>query len=359
MVRKSTATMGDGMPERFDREEEVELVRYVTGRSSPAEAAAFEAALAADPELAARIDSYREVWAELRDARGEWDTDAAWAELRQRHEEQRLMQRLRLPAQERRPARRVPVWFGRVAAMLVLALGGMGVWGLVPWESLWSGRPVEMSEYLTSPGQRARLRLPDGSQVILSVDTRLRIPENFGRKSRDLYLEGEAIFEVEHDERRPFRVHTEGLISEDLGTRFSVRRYAEDSATAVAVTEGRVELKPAVSTDSAEPHLLDPGDFGRVNDLGEVEIERGIDTESLLAWADGRLVFRDMPLGDVVAQLRRWYATEVRLGDPALSERRVSASFHREPLQQVLNLLALTLDLAAEREGAAFVIRTR
>lgn len=341
--------MGDGMSERFDREEDVELVRYVTGRSSPAEAAEFEAALAADPELAARVESYREVWKQFRGARRDWDTDAAWAELRQRHEERRL----------RRPARQIPAWLGRVAAVLVLALGGMGIWGLVPWDSLWTGRPVEMSEYQTSPGQRARLRLPDGSQVILSVDTRLRIPENFGRKSRELYLEGEAIFEVEHDERRPFRVHTQGLIAEDLGTRFSVRRYAEDSAAIVAVTEGQVELKPVAATTSSEPYLLDPGDFGRVNDLGEVEIERGIDTESLLAWAEGRLVFRDMPLGDVASHLRRWYATEVRLGDPALAERRVTASFQGEPLQQVLNLLALTLDLAAEREGEAFVIRTR
>lgn len=341
--------MSDGMPERFDREEDVELVRYVIGRSSPAEAAEFEAALAADPELAARVESYRAVWARLRDSRGEWDIDAAWAELKQRHEEQRL----------RRPARRVPVWLVRAAAMLILALGGMAVWGLEPWDALRSGRPVEMSEYGTSPGQRARLRLPDGSRVILSVDTRLRVPENFGRKSRDLYLEGEAIFEVEHDERRPFRVHTQGLIAEDLGTRFGVRRYAEDSATIVAVTEGRVELKPAVPTESTEPHLLDPGDIGRVNDLGEVEIQRGGDAESLLAWAEGRLVFRDTPLGDVVAQLRRWYAAEVRLGDPALGERRVSASFQGEPLQQVVSLLALTLDLAAEREGEAFVIRTK
>jgi len=338
------------MPERFDSEEDVELVRYVTGRCTPDEAAAFEAALAADPELAARVESYREVWAHLREARGAWDIDAAWTELKLRHE-----------ARKRRRAvpPRIPVWLGRAAAILVLALGGMGVWGLVPWDTIRVERPIEMSEFTTSRGQRAHLRLPDGSQVILGVETRLRVPENFGRKSRELYLEGEAIFEVEHDEKRPFRVHTQGLIAEDLGTRFVVRRYAEDSATMVAVTEGRVELKPAAATASSEPYLLDPGDLGRVNDQGEVEIQRGVDTASLLAWAEGRLVFKDTPLGDVVAQLRRWYAAEIRLADPALGARRVSASFQGEPLQQVLNLLALTLDLAAEREGEAFVIRAR
>lgn len=341
--------VGGRMPERFGREEDVELVRYVTGRCTPAEAAEFEEVLAADPELAARVESYREVWARVRDARGRWDTDAAWAELRERHEE-----RMR-----RRATRRIPAWLGRAAAILVLALGGMGVWGLVPWDSIRDGRPVEMTEFATNPGQTARLRLPDGSQVILSVDTRLRVPENFGRKSRDLYLEGEAIFEVEHDDRRPFRVHTQGLIAEDLGTRFVVRRYAEDSATTVAVTEGQVELKPAAATASSEPYLLDPGDLGRVNDEGEVEIRRGIDAEAYLAWADGRLIFADTPLDDVVAQLRRWYAAEIRLADPALGERRISASFQGEPLQQVVNLLALTLDLDAERDEEGFVIRAK
>src|SRR5690606_6576448 len=99
------------------------------------------------------------------------------------------------------------------------------------------------------------------------------------------------------------------------------------------------------------------GDLARVGPDGAVQIERGVDATEHLAFAEGRLVFREAPLGEVVEHLGRWYDIDVRLADSTLATLPLSASFQQEPVARVLNLIALSLGLRVEREGAAVLLR--
>src|SRR5690606_13337061 len=212
--------------------------------------------VAADASRADLVATMRRAW----DASGtlppRLDVDAAWTRLSGRvgirtpadargaaTEPQRPHV---LPFPERRahprPARR----FGRAAAAVAGLALGAAVWQLALRPDPATDPFVAARTYTTRPGQRAEMRLPDGTRVVLSVASTLRVPESYGDRSRSVALEGEAYFEVAHDDARPFRVHTARAIATDLGTRFGVRAYSGDAVT-VVVREGAVSLRPTAA----------------------------------------------------------------------------------------------------------------
>jgi ferric-dicitrate binding protein FerR (iron transport regulator) len=153
--------------------------------------------------------------------------------------------------------------------------------------------------------------LSDGTHVILGVASTLRFPGVFTH-ARDVYLDGEAFFDVVHDEAHPFAVHTARAVARDIGTKFSVRAYATRPRVEVAVAEGAVVLKPAATqpgqharTDSA---FVTRAQLGIIDSAGSVRVAHDVDLQQYLAWTEGRLMFRDVPLRDAPsAQSLVWF----------------------------------------------------
>jgi transmembrane sensor len=193
----------------------------------------------------------------------------------------------------------------------------------------------------------------------LAPKSRVRYATDYGRAHRDVYLDGEAYFQVSPDSQRPLRVHTASSVTEDLGTAFVVAAYADQRAIEVVVAEGRVALWQG-SEPSARPALvLEARDLGRLDPNGVAVLQRGVDIGRRLAWTTGgALGFDGEPLSDVVAALERWYDVEIHLADSALGSRRLTATFTNEPIDLVLQRTALTLGLRVERaEGSVFLLR--
>ncbi|MGH7717880.1 MAG: FecR family protein, partial [Gemmatimonadaceae bacterium] len=229
--------------------------------------------------------------------------------------------------------------------------------------------PVTIAEYRTLRGQRLALRLTDGTQVTLAPGSVLRRSSDYGERERRLELEGEAYFVVTHDSARPFTVHTRRLVARDLGTRFNVRAYPDEGATDVVVAEGKVAVEGPrgarrSDTTQAGPAsaelpgrriaMLTAGQLGRMDASGEITLRSGVDLERRLAWTEGRLVFNDTPLGEVERQLERWYDIEVRLATTNLRPLRVTGAFDDEPLTQVLEAVARSLDLIVRHTGGSY-----
>ena len=213
--------------------------------------------------------------------------------------------------------------------------------------------PPPMREYVTKPGQRATIDLVDGSRVTLGVASTLRV-RPYGASApgaRELFLEGEAVFDVAHNERRPFLVHAGGAVTEDLGTRFGVRAYAGDGVVRVVVAEGQVALRAAAAPPGSGA-LLAAGDVGRIDSAGRALVEQGADTTAHLGWTGGRLVFRDATVAEVAAQLGRWYDVRVEVA-PAVAGRRVTVNMPAGSLTAVLRAVTVPLDtrFAYDREG--------
>jgi ferric-dicitrate binding protein FerR (iron transport regulator) len=213
------------------------------------------------------------------------------------------------------------------------------------------GRPaVATHEIATRPGQSATVRLPDGTRAELSVASTLRYAPTYGRRQRDVYLEGEAYFEVTPDPRKPFTVHAGNAVTKDRATKFAVRAYPGASHVEVLVVEGSVDLNSVV---------LRTADLGRLDRVGRLRVEHGIDPAARLGWRTGRLRFRDTPLREALLQLNRWYDADLQLGDSALGAYPLTASLRGEPLDRVLDLITAALNVRVVRRGTSIVLRRR
>jgi len=315
------------------------LDRYLAGEASAAEAEAVRRWLAADPEHGLLLEDLRLIKRVAAQRAPESSVDAAWA---------KAVKALAAP-QPPRVFRRLLVAALAAAAAVIALIGGTGVLRRTP----------QWTEYAAAAAHRAVIRLRDGTQVTLAPKTRLRYAADHGRAHRDVYLEGEAYFQVADDARHPFRVHTAGSVTEDLGTAFVVRAYGDRSATEVVVTEGRVALWRTATTAGSQPALvLGARDLGRLDQSGVATLRRGVNVGQYLAWTRGVLAFDGTPLSDVVLTLERWYNVEIRLADSALAVRRLTATFTNEPIDLVLKRIALTLGLRVERsDGSVLLLR--
>ena len=312
------------------------LERYLAGEASTRDAEIVRAWLAEDAAHAQLLADLRLIKHVANDTPPPTSVDAAW------------MQAVKTLGLRRKPRvlRRLLMVALAAAAVLIAVIGGGRVLRRAP----------QWKEYATAPAQRMVIRLQDGTQVTIAPKSRVRYTAGFGRAHRDLYLDGEAYFQVAPDSQRPLRVHTPRSVTEDLGTAFVVRAYGDQNATEVVVIEGRVSLSRAETTSPAV--VLGLRDLGRLDASGPATVRRGVDVDRYLAWTKGVLAFDGTPLSEVMPALERWYNVEIRLSDSALAARRLTATFQNEPIDLVLKRIALTLGLLVERgDGSVFLLR--
>lgn len=335
-----------------DSQEWTELARYLSGELSAAERARFE-----QEEDPAVLSQARKIWQAAGAENQHFDGGAALDAIKRR-----AAALPALPFQS--PPRREPlIRYSTAAAIALISLGA-------GWFFTRRSQPVvapepqtpAMAEITTLPGQRADLLLPDGSRVTLGMASRLRYPVRYAGNSRDLFLDGEAYFQVVRDSAMPFRVHTRRGVTKDLGTAFDVRSFGGGPLN-VVVAEGAVVLRamhPA-DDDIRQPPVTDSlvlgtAELGRIDRHGKLTHLRDVDVDSYLAWREDRLVFRDTPLTEVLERLHAWYGIEIELGDPALGPRTFNATFEGEPANRVLDVLAVTVGLRYQRRGTLTLV---
>lgn len=205
--------------------------------------------------------------------------------------------------------------------------------------------------YTTAHAQRAELRLTDGTRVVLAPGSKLRIATDFGTERRDIYLEGEAFFEVVHDELRPFTVYAGNASAHDIGTAFSVRSYAEDRSVQIVVREG------VVAMSGVGP--LAAGDVGLLSSDGMASVRHRVDVDPMFGWLEGKLAFEDAPLARVVEDLRRWHGIDIRIRDSVLATLPFTGAINDLSPSSAVDLVAATLGLRVMRDGEQFVLAAR
>jgi transmembrane sensor len=345
------------------------LARFFAGESSAAEAEAASRWLAEHPEEAEAFASLDAVTGRIAEppAAGEVDVDAAWMRMAAKLDEQPIPAR----AVERGvPETKVYAFAPRrsfwrsptlqAAAAVTLFVGGAtALWNL-------STKPGVLVEQLpgkthnTATGQRDSVVLADGSRVLLGPGSWLLIRDGYGDDRRDVHLEGEALFDVVHDDTRPFVVHAAGLMVHDLGTTFTVRTTNGTNGTmTVAVTQGAVRVARDVTSQTDSGVVLHAGDRGTMTPGAEFNVERGASLDDDLAFTRGQLVFRDTPLPAVASALKRWYGVNVDVIDSALNSRTLTASFQGEPIADVLRVIGLALDTPVSQQDSTVVIGRR
>lgn len=281
------------------------------------DASEFEAWLAAAPAHGAAYRRALTLWHEF-----ESRADEVLAE---------LADDARRPAPRRAPTRRWLVAGGGFAMAAGLAVAVLP--SLVA--------QTEAQTYATGKGERKRITLADGSLVDLNAETRLSV--SFNRSARQVVLgDGQAIFDVTHDERRPFTVAAANRIVRVVGTQFDVRN--RQGELTVTVAGGKVQVRPATSETPGRAFLLTPGQRLEIGRTG-VEKLRAVDAQEALGWRAGRLVYRAEPLANVVADLNRQFPEQIEIADPELGKLPITGVIVVDDQAAVMARLTLMLPI--------------
>ena len=341
------------------------LARYVAGESTAAEQREVEAWLAARPEREQLVSALRQSIDGLAiDAAEDVDVEAALRSVHARMaapagvvvamptpSRKLQVDRFARPAANRPGTRRwrIVASLATAAAIVVVAIAIRN-----------NRRPAVVSpamtamSYSTAVGERDSVRLADGSTVILGPSSQLDVVAGFGGAAREVALRGEGYFVVIHDAARPFTVHSGGATIVDVGTSFVVRD-GEGSTVHVAVTAGSVRVSLRSASDSGV--VLAAGDAVTLSSDAVGQVAHGTMTGDDTAFARGALVFRDAPMSQVSAELRRWYGIELRLTDSAVARRRLTATFAGESPEEAMAIIGAALGARVERRGDTVIVR--
>ncbi|MFD0761318.1 FecR family protein [Lutibacter aestuarii] len=205
-------------------------------------------------------------------------------------------------------------------------------------------------------GKKFELSLADGTRVKMNAGTSLKFPTNFSNgKSRVVYLQGEAFFNVSKDKDHPFIVKTENMDVEVLGTEFNVSAYDNDLQTAVFLVEGSVELTK--EDKAVAPVLLVPGQLGSIyHDRKVISVEKGI-SNIYTSWMDGKLILRNVKFNELLKKLERRFNVSIENKNNQLGDEIFNANFGDESIEMVFKYLKEIQEINYEIEGDKIVIK--
>jgi len=184
-------------------------------------------------------------------------------------------------------------------------------------------------------GQKSIIQLADGSKVLLNADSELKYLNSFGEGHRQIYLKGEAFFEVAPDSLLPFTVYSGESVTMALGTSFNINSY-DDKKVQIQLATGKVKV---IHEDKEkEPIYLNPGEEVIVE--ADQKLHKGrFDPDKAFLWKKGVLRFDKSAFQDVLSDLERWYGVEIEVFNRSRQDPKISGEFENTSLSAVLESL--------------------
>ncbi len=241
-------------------------------------------------------------------------------------------------------------WLRRVAAVLLAGLL-LGV-GVYTYQRI-QQPAVTWVAHTTPAGQQRRLLLADGTAVWLNANSKLQYPEHFTGRQREVYLEGEAFFEVARDAGKPFLIHSQQSIIRVLGTSFSVRGYTGEKAVAVTVVTGKVAFSDEQTRQAV---TLTPGEQGILSKPAK-RIQKAVNPDpNFLAWKTRILTFRNMPLRQVLPTLEQYFGVTITATNEQLLHCRFTGTFRQPGLEEILRVFTYGKNITYRQRGSAYLL---
>lgn len=319
------------------------LTRYLAGETSEEENRDVELWEASSAANRRQLSQLRQIWSVAGSpaVAPETNEEGAWAKISQKISVQPETTRI-VPEQQTKDYS----WIWKVAAGLVIILGTVLV--------LFMNRPAILNPGLayikheTAAGKRSKISLPDGSTVWLNGNSSLRYPKQFAANSREVQLEGEAFFEVVKDASKPFRISAGETITEVKGTSFNVDAAGQKEII-VSVVTGKVELREEDKPENRV--LLTPNQTGRFNAVAHKVTSETTSDLNFMAWQTGILRFQNAELSTIAHDLEKFYGKKVIFRNEALKNCHLTSTFDHQSLEEVLEVLHLTLNLDFSAEN--------
>ncbi|MDR2921034.1 MAG: FecR domain-containing protein [Tannerella sp.] len=234
----------------------------------------------------------------------------------------------------------------RVAAFILLLLS-------VGYTGYWLGdhndqKRITMNHLLTGPDGKGEYLLPDGSTVWLNANSVLKYPATFTGGKRTVQLEGEALFEVKEDRKKPFFVNADGLDIEVVGTRFLARNYSHKNMVQALLVNGCVKISGNYFPGNQTLH---PGELLTYNkQTGQTDLQN-VNTDDYTNWIHSKMVFDKTNLAHVIINLEKWFDVEIVATPELIRNTHMSFTVRRESLEEILKNMALTAPIDYKWEG--------
>lgn len=213
-----------------------------------------------------------------------------------------------------------------------------------------SKEKVSTNSIIIPKGGEYNLTLSDGTRIWLNSNSKLKYPTRFTGKERLVELEGEAYFDVSKNKDFPFIVKMNDIQIKVLGTSFNVNAYSDENEIITTLVEGKVEVNDLLRE---QKEILKPNDQYSINIHNGNYKKTIVDTDIFTAWKDGRFVFSNEKLEDIMVRLSRWYNVEVFFQNDESKNIRFSGDLARyEDFNSVLEMIGMT-------EKVKFTIKNR
>jgi len=316
--------------------------------------------ISADTENRIFLNRLREIWAHTSDLK-ELDLHiiaADWAKISHRIGKDKQGKTIQYGA---------AFWL-KIAAVLIVVMVLAGGYFLRERSSIVISKDIVYNEIIIPFGQKSQLILSDGTKIWINAGTKIRFPNRFGGKIREVWLNGEAFFDVAKDASKPFYVHTNDLNIRALGTSFNVKAYDDEGIVETTLVTGKIQIEKNKTDGTDEKEvILEPNckaifiknesvvidensliaqDIKRqVNkplEIRKIFVAEQVKIEPIVSWTEGRLVFEDETFENIAKQLERRYGIQIVIDNEELKKSRYTGVLKKISVEQAMKALQLT-----------------
>lgn len=243
----------------------------------------------------------------------------------------------------------VPIYYKSwsIAASLVLLVG-------LFMFILQSSNSVKNIQLAVKLGEHAQVTLSDGTEIWLNAGSILKYPKEFKGETREVFLSGEAFFDVAKDKKHPFIIHTNKMDTKVLGTSFNVQAYPEQTTQEVSVLTGKVNVKSTITNENV---YVTPGQkvvFKSHNN--KLQAFKDVPVNTISLWRKNIMVFEETPLPEVVATINRNYNVVIEIKNKNLNALKISAYFKELPADQVIDLVCNIINANYKMDSGIYKI---
>ncbi|WPP50992.1 FecR family protein [Catalinimonas niigatensis] len=306
----------------------------------------------ADQELSEKIETY---WKETQRHEKEWGKAFLFESINQQLSTSTKKKTTSLQKKKYKPRQHWKTW--SYAAVITLLLGCFAYFYFVlvkassaPPEAKIADQDVLIIKN-TAKGEKLTLVLADSTIVKLNAGSQLSY---YKHTPREVFLEGEAFFEVIRDTLHPFQIHSGNILTTVLGTSFNIKAFAEEEI-AVSVVSGEVKVAQQDNIAVLDLHLK-PGEQAVYSAQDTTFSKNRFDPEDVLSWKEGRLYFKNARFSEVVNALEHWYGVEISVERKGI-ENGFSGSYTNRSLESVLEGMSFVLNFDYEIHEKHIIIK--
>lgn len=353
--------------ESFNRDIDQLLIKCIEGSASNEELVLAWEWIQKNPVNKKHYENLREIWlsVSISQTTDEKQLENFWLKFKNKN--------IILQKEEISPDYAEPKpWVGRfirVAAILIITL----MLGAIIGKLVFTNKEPKQSNpfyVIEAPrGAKSFVTLTDGTKIWLNAGSRISYQRNYNQGNRNIFLEGEAFFDVAKNKDIPFYVYSSGIVVKAIGTAFNVKAYPEEGIVETTLVEGSVSIESIGKSGRKEQTLMQPkqkANFYKVSQnlvlesgikkeekapapektkIERIEVKKEIDTDLYTSWKDKRWIFEKEKLEDFAIILERIYDVKVIFRDEELKSYRLSGSLQEENLEQVLKAIQYTIPL--------------